>query len=581
MRDTQEIRDAVRSLESARITSWIDINRILLGRLAKQSSAGGGDFRRLFGRGAAFITFDYGIDGVSIEICKYAKCLEDILSAAGSPVIHVIGGDFTEKADTVIAPHWRRLTLPNANGWDKWEGGRWFSRLFYEDMPAGSQASSEMAAEIWRQALGHTRRLVDHITENQIELLIPVNVNSNPGNLAVALAVALTTEATGICAINSNHDFFWEGGKPSSEREPGEPPGVRDHFFRNHRNGPFFALFQRLLPWNGASWLQVNINRRQSETLVAEYGFAEDRVAEVGTAVDDGFFGECSAEGKLARRKTMAHILSDGSPVARAIAVDEHLASLGDWMKNQVPLVCGAAPGLPLEIATPSAVYFLQPTRVVGRKRIERDWALVDALMRYSPFREAFDADPDRTLTLHITGPTPIEHQADLEKVLNAYRKVLSSLPGAVARRLFQTFSVGHEDHPSLAAAGLERLYIQDIYKLADLVVFPSETEGRGLPIVESSAADVPIICSRYRPESVFAQVVGEHLEEDLRIQYTLFPEGDFSDELLQEVTDIIFFPECMAARKAHNREAVRRRYGMQALQNTFQGFLETLARFR
>jgi glycosyltransferase involved in cell wall biosynthesis len=139
---------------------------------------------------------------------------------------------------------------------------------------------------------------------------------------------------------------------------------------------------------------------------------------------------------------------------------------------------------------------------------------------------------------------------------------------------------VGHEDHPTLAENHLDRLYIQDIFKLADAVVFPSESEGRGLPIVESSAAGVPIVCSRYQPEAVFAGVVGEHLDEKLRIHYTLFPEGAFSDATLQEVTDILFFPERMAGRIAHNRAAVAERYSMKALQNTFEGFLETLAAF-
>ena len=74
--------------------------------------------------------------------------------------------------------------------------------------------------------------------------------------------------------------------------------------------------------------------------------------------------------------------------------------------------------------------------------------------------------------------------------------------------------------------------------------------------------------------------MVGEHLDEELRIRYTLFPEGDFSDATLQEVTDILFFPERMADRIAHNRAAVAERYSMKALQDTFEGFLETLAAF-
>lgn len=580
----RHIQDTMHSLDQARITDWADINH-LLDRLAalggRRVATGERDLRQRFAGGLAFITFDYGIDGVSIEISKYATCLEKILSRdARSTPIHLIGGDFTDKADAVIMPNWLRFTLPNSDGWDKWDGGRWFSRLFYEDMPQDSQASSEMAAEIWRQALGFAHTLCDYIAKNSIGLLIPVNVNSNPGNLALALAVVMTTEITGCRVLNSNHDFFWEGGKPRSERVENEPPGLRDHFFRNCANGTFFSLFERILPWNGSAWLQVNINRPQSETLVTRYGFEQARVREVGTAVGDAFFAECTTEEKYAKRKSMAYILSDGSPIIKPVHVNSHSAVLGNWMRKQAPVVCGAVEGLELDIATPSALYLLQPTRIIGRKRIERNWRLIGALMRYGPFREAFAGDPNRTLTLHISGPVPIEHEADLARILNTYREVVSSLPSDMASRLFQAFSVGHEDHPTLAENHLKRLYIQDIFKLADAVVFPSRSEGRGLPIVESSAAGVPIVCSRYQPEAVFAGVIGEHLDEQLQIHYTLFPEGDFSDATLQEVTDILFFPERMASRIAHNRAAVAERYSMTALQHTFEVFLDTLAAF-
>jgi hypothetical protein len=591
MRDEKSIYDTLRSLEKADVINWVDISRLLDRLVASNRRFGKAEEHRVvpderdtssvmqFAKRLAFITFDYGIDGVSIEIAKYAKCLERILSKDGEPPsIHCIGGDFTDKADAVIAPDWHRFTLQNSNGWAKWEGGRWFSRLFYKDMVAGSQTSSEMAAEIWRQALNFTRTLCDYITQNRIGLLIPVNVNSNPGNLALALAVVLTTEITGVSVLNSNHDFYWDGGKPRFERAPGELPGLRDHFFQNCENGPFFTLFERILPWNGSSWLQVNINRRQSENLVARWGFSKQRVREVSTAVDDAFFDVCTPEEKIAKRRSMAYILSNGHSTIKTVSVEAHLASIGNWMERQVPLVCGAIEGLELDIATPLAIYLLQPTRVVGRKRIERNWHLIRALMQYRPFREAFEGDPRRTLTLHITGPTPIEHQSDLERVLHAYQEVLNSITGDIARRLFLAFSVGHEDHPALAENHLDRLYIQDIYKLADLVVFPSETEGRGLPIVESSAANIPIVCSRYQPETVFAEVVGEHLDAESRIHYTLFPEEEFGNDMLQEVTEIVFFPERMAERMAHNRAAVAERYGTKALQNTFKGFLDTLA---
>ena len=93
------------------------------------------------------------------------------------------------------------------------------------------------------------------------------STNSNPGNVAYALAIVLATEVTGCAVINNNHDFYWEGGKAGCKRNPGEEPGPRDHFFRNHDNEEFFSFLQRIFPWNGRNWVQANINPVQSRRL--------------------------------------------------------------------------------------------------------------------------------------------------------------------------------------------------------------------------------------------------------------------------------------------------------------------------
>jgi len=527
--------------------------------------------------GTAFLTFDYGIDGVSIEIAKYAQALENLYGAQGN--IHFIGGDFYPQADAVIKPEWPRFQIAGINGWSKWDGGKWFAALFYEDMPEGSLKSAEMAAEIYRQAVSIAGRLGGYLAENDISLLIPVNIASNPGNIALALALVLVTEAMGIYVINSNHDFYWEGGKPASEREPGEAPGVRDHFFRNVDNQPFIALLRTLYPWNGRRWLQVNINSLQSKRLVEEFGFSEDRVFELPTAVSDEFFRAYTMDDVKNARLRMGYILSDGEPVIHPIPAETHLAGLAGWMKAQSPVVLAARADLTLDPLSDDLIYLLQPTRVIARKRIERDLHLIGALLGHPPFRETFEKNENLQLVLHITGPIPIEHQADLETVLGAYLDLVRSMPASIADRLFLAFSVGHEDHPSFRANHLKRMHIEDIFRMATAIVFPSETEGRGLPIVEASAGGIPLICSRYHPQEVFADVVGEGLPENLQIQYTLFPEGDFTQSTLDEITGLLLHPENYHERREHNREAVRRRYSPEALRATFEKFLGEVQR--
>ena len=52
------------------------------------------DFRSAIGKGIGFITFAFDIDGVSMEVAKYARCFEAI--SPGVP-IHCIAGNFGSK----------------------------------------------------------------------------------------------------------------------------------------------------------------------------------------------------------------------------------------------------------------------------------------------------------------------------------------------------------------------------------------------------------------------------------------------------------------------------------------------------
>ncbi len=538
------------------------------------------EFLNSLHNGIAFMTYDFGIDGVSIEIGKYAHCMEKIFTDAYStlPVLHFISGDFHDKADAVLKPHWNRSHIREMNGWSKWHNGKWFSKLFYEDIPEGSKVSGDIAIEMWDQVISFAEELGSYVVNKNITLLFPVNIFSNPGNFAIAIAAILVSESLGMYVLNSNHDFYWEGGKPASERNPGEKSGVRDHFFRNIKNQAFFSLFKTLYPWNGKRWIQVNINHKQSRYLTTHYGFSKNRVFELSTFISDEFLREYTKQDVISSRRRMAYILSDGRPKIKPVQVSSHVANLTKWMKKQKPVVCGFRNGLELDLTSKKIIYCLQPTRIVARKRIEKDLHLFFALMNYSHFRKEFEGNNDFQLVLHITGPVPIEHQADLETVLGAYIDLCSALPKDISDRIFIAFSVGTEDHPSFKANGLERMHIEDIYRLATVVLFPSETEGRGLPIIEASACRIPIICSSYYPEDVFANVVGKYLPEEKQIKYILFPENDFSQDFLSKATKLMF-GENEEELKKHNRDAVRMRYGTEVLAKTFYKLLRTLKR--
>ena len=561
-------------LERRTVASWSDINAILDDLQAAPHAlpaAGGG--------GVAFLTFDFGIDGVTIEIAKYAACFEQELRRRGvAPVIHCIGGDFHDSADQVLAPHWRRKRIAEANGWSKWHGGVWFDRMFRAEMPAHSPESDEVAREIWKQALGFARQLTEYVQEHRIDLLVPVNVNSNPGNPAFALATVLASESQGIAVLNSCHDFYWESGKPKSERKEGEEPGVRDHFFRNQENGSFFHFLERVHPWEGTRWLTLVINSHQREELLRRTDLTPPRIREIGTYIEDAFFVPITPSRKTELRRHLGHILADGERMISIESIEEFEARIPEWMAEQHPIVCGEEHGLSFDLADPHALWFLQPTRIVPRKRIPCDWDLIQALFEYSPFRSMFQENPELTLTLHVTGPVPAEHESDLRDVLDGFKRVLGRLPHYIGRRVYLALSAGKLAHSTFQGRGLDHLSIADLYHLADLVMLPSATEGRGLPILEAAATGLPLVCSRYHPREVFESVIGKHLKKRLRIRYMRFPRKRIGTDLLQEITDLVFLPAASAALSLHNRRAVAARFGMRELVHSFGEALDLLA---
>jgi len=589
MGNLEKYKFMMESLKNTVVANWLDIDNFLESIKKADKERGEVSLQELllrFNSGIAFLTFDYGIDGVSIEISKYAQCFENFfkekLHSSELVPLHFIGGDFNSNADAVIKPHWNRFEVKGINGWSKWFGGGLFGKLYYEDMPENSQKSQETAQEVWNQACEFAEKIGAYITENNISLLFPVNIFSNPGNLALTLAGIIVSEILELNVFNSNHDFYWEGGMPPHERGS-STPGPRDHFFKNCDNKKFFQLFKKIYPWNGDLWAQVNINTQQSEALEREFGFSQNSLFELSTSVSDEFFKKYSSQNVKTIRNAMAHILSDGQSVINTIGIDEHLRNLSNWMNHQKPLVCSAIPDIKLDITSDEIIYSLQPTRIIARKRIEKDIDLFSALLNFTKFSDEF-LDSNKKLILHITGPVPIEHEDDTRRVLIAYKKLISSLPEKIAVNVFVAFSVGTEYHSSFDSANIDRLHIEDIYRLADIILFPSETEGRGLPIIESCACGIPIVCSRYYPKDVFEEVTGEHLPDELRIKYILFPEEDFTDEILDFITSVLLKKDSEKLKNMieHNKKAVYERYGTGSLLRTFKDvfkyFEETLA---
>ena len=123
----ERYRQLTSLLDENHPADWKDINNFLNQVKGNKKAAlfqRDEDYRQRFASGSAFVTFNYGIDGVSVEISKYAQILDDLFAPYEQSGIHLIGGDFYPQADSVLKPDWQRFKLEGIDGWDKWDEGK-------------------------------------------------------------------------------------------------------------------------------------------------------------------------------------------------------------------------------------------------------------------------------------------------------------------------------------------------------------------------------------------------------------------------------------------------------------------------
>jgi len=184
----------------------------------------------------------------------------------------------------------------------------------------------------------------------------------------------------------------------------------------------------------------------------------------------------------------------------------------------------------------------LVPLRVTRRKRLE---LALDAAAR---LRERHPG-----LRVVVSGPLG-PHSADnleLWQMLCQLRARLG-LDGVVA---FLHEQAVEGRHPVSAAS------IAQLYRVADVVLMPSESEGFGLPVIEAALARVPIVCADI---PVLREAGGAHLHT--------FPARGTAADIAAAVE------QALAAPLAADRLQVRRRNSWRALLPRIEAALEPVA---
>ncbi len=565
-------------LHEEKIETWFDLG-LFLDRFKEEKSyppiqrdGNYDDFKEeLRCGGVAFLTFHYMVDGVTVEVDKYASLMRR--NIPGIPV-HYIAGEIHTKTAPFIKKDYMQKVIPELAGFDEWE---LYKDFYFTKLERGGPVYNALIGKLWSQTLDIVQKLGVYIEEQGINLLYIINVCSNPGNVAYTLALVLISEFLKIQVINNNHDFYWEGGMCISDREKeGNRPGPRDFFFTNCHLGEVFSIIEMLYPWQSRSWINVNINTGQTEHLVRLNGHNPANVMDIGTAVDTTHYTKSDKRKNINTFIQIEKILSRYEEKLKSYSVEDVLTQELVAEKNPRPVLIGESTSR-VDGFIKENIILLQPTRIISRKRIETSFNLLLKMFQEEEMIRRFRKTSHLKMTLIITGPIAAGHYGYYKRLVERFKDLLSELDPELKKRVYLALLFGELDRDAFKDRYENPAGIAELYNISSLVLLPSKTEGRGLPIIEATACGTPIFCRRYEPEKVYAEVIGEHLGERDRLKVLEFKGKRITDGMVKRIADRIFFPHRYTDEIRHNQRVVHKRYSLDALNENLHQILQRL----
>lgn len=563
-------KSLLKRIKRKKIKTWFDLG-IFLDKLQQRGISFAqkpkdflkfSSFSKYLSNGSfAFITYGLGVDGVSTEIGRYIKAFRRIFPRSFKACLIV--GDFDDEAEVLKRERGKIpvYKIQEAAGFEKW--GDPYQFLYFHKLKRGDKIYNLLPALIWKQSLTIIEKILNIIEKENIRCFVLSNVVSNPGNLSLTLATVILSEVFGISVININHDFYWEEGKNPGDRQKGELPGVRDHFFTNADLGEFFSIIKLLFPWRSQFWIQVNINKLQSKTLIEEEGLNPNNVTEIGTAIDRAKFKSLTF---LQKEKVYYKLnLLFSSLYKKPLVFRPGDSQINHQAKEEKPFIIGWRKKLKFSPTT--TLLFLQPTRIIERKQIEKNFVVIKNLLEDRKFKKHLHQKKKKVLLL-ITGPIASGHfdyfQKIKREIMNFYQKLTPDLK----KRFFVGFKFGKNSNENFLTEGLKELAIGELYGIADLVFLLSQTESRGLPIIESAAVGVPLVVNPFSPDQIYKEVTS-----GLKV----FAWQDNDQNLVKELVPFIISEEKRKQLLKINRKIVNARFTFKALKEQFIYILEKL----
>lgn len=567
------VNQMMQALRSEKIKTWFDLG-LFIDRFKENLDIPSTNFHGTYHNfkdsiskgGIALITFIYSIDGATMESEKYAKVFRQIFKDVK---IHYIAGIFHEKGELYLLPDSQRFKLDELASFDDW---KLYKDFFYTKLERGSKTYNELILKFWNEVLIIAEKLGRYFEENDIKLLYLINTNSNPGNISLALALVFISEMFGLPVICNNHDFFWESGHSEIDVQMKTArPGPRDHFFKNYHLGEVFSILETIYPWESRSWISVNINERQCERLINEFGHNPANIAEIGTAIFMEKFNKIS---NLKRKgeifKQLAAIFGNYSNQVPLLSVSEFLRHNINAIADLTPVLLGHKNKDHIDFDKDNII-FLQPTRIIQRKKIEVDFTLINLLFNDEEFVEYFEKNSNLKLTLLVTGPIATGHMKYFLNLLNEFSVFITSVNQKYKDRILLGFLFSEFDKPSFKKKFNNPISFTDVFNVSSLVLLPSETEGRGLPIIEAAACGIPIFCRKYYPQEVYNKIIGEHLPKQDRLKVVAFSDPQLNNEIIEDVKKHIFSPKSYERYILNNKEIVEKRFSIISLTQDFE----------
>lgn len=562
------VKTLISDLEGENIKTWFDLGLFMDRLKDKESAAGfGGDYysfkEKLVKGGIGFITFYYSVDGVTVEVTKYADVLRQLLPGVS---IHLIAGGITPESAYILPPNCHRHVIPEIQSFDDWD---LYQDFFKTKLQRGSKEYNALIINFWKEVILLTKKLAELIKKTDISVLFLLNVCSNPGNVSLALACILVSEYWGIPVINNNHDFYWEEGNKQVDIEIQKlHPGPRDFFFTNADVGEFFSTLEVAFPWESRSWMTVNINENQMRHVVVENGHNPANTVLLGTVVDISEFEPISKRESFNTLSQIGDMFNNQTYDIRNV-----LRKKADFMEK--PFLCGDSTQTEFDFID-NNILMLQPTRVIRRKQIEINFKLIEKLLLHPDFMSTFKENRMLKISLIVSGPISTGQRDYFCQLLHNFSDFLKQLPQEFRGKIFLGFLFSAFDSREFQKKFKKPINIVNLYKSSSLILLPSESEGRGLPLIEAAAAGKPVFCRRYNPEKVYAEVIGEHLDEALRLKVLEF-RNEIPDTLIQKTVERLFYPQDSIEDVVHNKNVIKVRYNLDTLRRNLKTIIYKL----